>query len=251
MRNALLLAANSWRESLRTRFFMISAVFSGVLLYVSLLFGLLAVDQELRVLLDFGLAFIELVGLAGALYGATTMVLRELETKTIYLVLTRPVSRGEYLAGRFAGLMLSTAVSLSLMCAFHLAILFWKGWHWQAAYALAVLGVYLKILITASLAFFLALFSSSVLTAGVFSAILWTLGHFLPEIRHLIQEGAPPAAMLPLTLLSKVVPDLQFFNLRDRLGAAAAPLAGWLGYAAAYSLVWLGLSGVLMRRKEF
>ncbi len=249
MRNALLLAANSWRENLRTRFFLLSALFAGVMLYVSLLFGLLAVDQELRVLLDFGLAFIELVGLAGALYGATTMVLRELETKTIYLVLTRPVTRGQYLAGRFAGLMLSTAVSLALMCALHLAILFWKGWLWQGTYALAMLGAYLKILITASLAFFLALFSSSVLTAGVFAAVLWTLGHFLPEIRHLIREGAPPAAMLPLTLLSKVVPDLQLFNLRDRLGTA--PVALWLAYAAAYSLVWLGLSRLLMRRKEF
>ena len=255
MRRIGILALNSWEENLRSRFFLLCAAFGVVTLYVSMLLGLLAADQEKRVLLDFGLGFIELMGLAGALYGASTGLLRELETKTIYLILTRPVSRTEFLLGRFAGLMLSVAASMGLMAAVHLTILLFKGWHWSNAYLGALLGAYLKVLITAALATFLALFSTSVLTALSIALILWTLGHFLPELRFMIAWGAPHPAMVPLRALAAVIPDLQLLNLRDRIGPATispreAGLLARLAYAGAYSAVWLALAGLLLRRKE-
>ncbi|HAM35869.1 MAG TPA: hypothetical protein DEB40_08480 [Elusimicrobia bacterium] len=256
MRNIAILALTGWRENLRSRFYLLTLAFAGFFLYASLILGVLAVEQELRVLLDFGLGFIELVGLAGAIHGATTMILREMDTKTIYLILARPVRRGEYLLGRFLGLMLSVLASMLLMAAFHLAILWFKGWRGPEPYALALLGAYLKVLVTAALATFLALFSSSVLAAGVISGVLWTLGHFLPEIRFLISHGAGRAAVAPLTFLSWVVPDLQLYNLRDRVTATAlsAPEAAlwWWGlYAALYAAAWLSLAWMLLRRKEF
>lgn len=254
MRAALILAANAWRENLRSRFFQLTAVFGAVVLYVSLLLGLLAADQELRVLLDFGLSFIELLGLAGAVYGAATTILREIETKTIYLILTRPVARGQYLAGRFAGLMLSVLASMALMALVHLTILFAKGWSWEWSYLAALAGAYLKVLITAALATFLALFSSSALTALSITAILWTLGHFLPEIRFMIRWGSASPSMAPLQALSYIVPDLQLFNLRDSTtpgGPGPVPWLAWLGYSAAYAGVWLALARRLLAKKEF
>ncbi len=249
MKNVLLLALTGWRENLRSRFFLLSVAFAGVFLYMSLLLGVLAVEQEVRVLYDFGLGFIELMGLAGALYGAVTIILHEMETKTIYLILTRPVSRGEYLLGRFLGLMLSVLASMVLMAVFHLAILAAKGWRWTDPYALAFLGAYLKVFVTSALATFLAVFSSSALTAGVLAAVGWTLGHFLPEIRFLVQRASVLAAA-PLAALSWIVPDLQLYNLRDR-AALEAPLWWWFAYAALYSAVWLVLGRSLFRRKEF
>lgn len=251
MRIIAILAWNSWQDNLRSRFYAISIIFGVVVLYISLLLGILAADQELRVLLDFGLSFIELMGLAGAVYGATTVILREIETKTIYLILTRPVSRSQYLAGRFLGLMLSALVSMGLMACLHLSILFFKGWTWHSHYLWAFAGAFLKVLITTALALFLAIFSSSVLTAIMLTAILWTLGHFLPEIRYVTLRGIP--SLWPLAGLSYILPDFQLFNLRDRLGAASRELSvlTWGAYASAYSLVWLLLAGFWLRKKEF
>ncbi|MDD5629565.1 MAG: ABC transporter permease subunit, partial [Elusimicrobia bacterium] len=200
--------------------------------------------------------FIELMGLAGALYGSATIVLREMEAKTVYLILTRPVGRGEYLLGRFLGLMLSVLTSMVLMSAFHLCVLWAKGWRGPEPYAAAFLGSYLKVLVAAALTTFLAIFSSAALTAGVISCIAWTLGHFLPEIRFLVTHGASRIAVVPLFALSYVVPDLQLLNLRDRVSAAslAGPEAGlaWaLVYAVLYAAVWLSLAWALLRRKEF
>ncbi len=256
LRNVWILASNSLQENWRSRFYLLSVAFGVLFLYMSLLLGLLAQEQEVRVLLDFGLALIELIGLAGGLYAAATVFLREMETKTIYLILTRPVSRGEYLLGRYLGLLLSVASSMLLMAAMHVVILVWKGWHPTPLYAVALFGAFVKVAITSALGAFLALFSSSVLTALGIAGILWTLGHFLPEMRFMIAWGAPHAAIAPLTWLTYVVPDLQIFNVRDRLASTAfspRELKVWaqLAYAVVYSGVWLVLGRVWLAKKEF
>jgi ABC-type transport system involved in multi-copper enzyme maturation permease subunit len=254
MNNVWILARNSWQENVRGKFFALSLVFAALILYISVLLGALAADQETRVLYDFGLSFIELMGLAGALYGATTVIMRELETKTIYMILTRPVSRGQYLMGRFLGLALSAAAAMAAMAAFHLVLLFAKGWKWDNAYLLGFVGAYLKVLVTAALAAALTLFSSSVLTALSITLILWTLGHFLPELRYMMAWGPSQWAIVPLRALSVVIPDLQLLNFRDQLAAEASrrpPV--WLAvvYAPAYAAIWLAVARALLKKKEF
>ncbi|MBI5208853.1 MAG: hypothetical protein HY927_02640 [Elusimicrobia bacterium] len=254
----IVLALNHWQENLRNRFFILALVFSGAVLYLSMLMGLLATDQEVRVLLDFGLSFIELLGLAGAVYAASTVLLREMETKTVYMVLTRPVRRSHYVLGRFAGIMLSAGAAMLIMSAAHLMILMLKGWAWTPLYLWALLGAFLKVLVTASLALFLALFSTSVLSSLTITMVLWSLGHFLPEIRLMARRYGHDSSLLmaPLNAISWVIPDLQLFNLRDRLDvpahlAVSVPVGSWILYAAAYCAVWLTLSALLFRRKEF
>lgn len=249
LRTAGIVAWNTFQDNLRSRYYLICLVFGGVILYISLVLGLLAADQEVRVVLDFGLSLIELLGLAAAVYGAATTIIREMETKTIYLILTRPVSRAQYLLGRYLGLMLSTAAIMLVMAALHLSILFWKGWTWSPLYLSSLLASFLKLAVTAALTMFLALASSSVLTGLVIALILWTLGHFLPEIRFMIRWSAR-GVVAPLNVLSYVIPDLQLLNLRD-VWARPVALAKPIGYAVLYAAVWVSLASWRLRRKEF
>lgn len=252
MRTTAALAWNTFQESLRSRYWLLCLVFAAVLLYVSLLLGLLAADQEVRVVLDFGLSLIELMALAAAAYGAATTLLREIETKTVYLILTRPVGRGRYLLGRFAGLALSTTASVLIMACVHLTVLALKKGLPVPHYAAAILAILLKVLMAAALTLFLALFSSSVLTAVVIALIVWSLGHVLPEIRFMIKwnAGTHGLTMAPLMALSYLIPDLQLLNLRDRL-SSGAPLLGPAAYALAYAAGWLSMAVWRLRRREF
>ncbi|MBI5622659.1 MAG: ABC transporter permease subunit [Elusimicrobia bacterium] len=258
MRAVLLLALNSWVENLRNRFFGLVLAFAGTVLYLSMLLGLLASDQEVRVLLDFGLGFIELMGLVGAVYGASTVVLREMESKTVYMILTRPVERSSYLLGRYLGLMLSVGGAMLIMAGAHVFMLVLKGWAFRPDYCWAFLGAFLKVLVTGSLALFLALSTTSALSALSITMIIWSLGHFLPEIRLMVRRFGSDSTLLmaPLQAVSWVIPDLQLFNLRDRLDlpaglAQCVPVGSWLVYAAGYCCVWLVLSSALFKRKEF
>ena len=254
MERIAILAVSGLRVQWRNRAWQVAMLFAGVMLYFSVLLGILAADQELRALMDFGLSFIELMALAAAIFGAATGFLREMETKSIYLILSRPVSRLEYLVGRYLGLVLSMLAAVAMMAAAHLLLLGLRGWAFRAEYLLALYGIALKVAVAAALATFFALFSTSALSALVITGILWTLGHFTAEMSFLAARGGFSA--VPLAAMIQVVPHLQLFNFRDRLdlpatAAAVAPMGFATAYAAVYCACCLALSYALIRRKDF
>lgn len=254
MRNAGLLAANTWRELTRTRFIPLIVLFGGVLIYLGMLLGVLAGDVETRVLLDVGMAVIELMTCSAVAYCAATGLLQEMEQKTLYLILSRPVGRPAYLLGRFLGAFAAAATAAGAMTGALAVLLAFKGGLAAGPLLLAFWGVLLKAFVTAGAATFLALISTSVLSAMTMTGIVWVLGHFVGEIRFLAQRTSSASAvlLLPVTWL---LPNFSLLNYRDRLhipgGAFAEPLLSGFLYAVLYAAVCMGLTAAVFRRKEF
>jgi len=243
-------ALNAFVESVRNRFFTLFAVFAFTAIYASVLAGVMAVDQEARVLADFGLALMELTALAYALFNASSVLLKEAETKTIYLVFSRPVPRAAYLAGKISGSLLTSALMLAVMGTMHLLLLRFRGFAVPPCYAWALAGSLLKLAVITSFAFFVSLFSTSVVSTLVISGIFWTAGHFVVETRFLAERSAGAGAAA-LKAAVWVIPNLQLFNARDAAGAACA-----LGPAAFFSAAaWVAGSYLaalwLISGKEF
>ena len=250
MNNILLVRAvafNSFSENVRNRLFTLFAVFAFTAVYASVLAGVMAVDQEARVLADFGLALIELTVLAYSLFGASSALLKEAETKTIYLVFSRPVPRWAYLAGKLAGTLLTAGLMLLIMGAMHLSLLAFRGFGLPELYAWALAGTFLKLAVIVSFAFFVSLFSTSAVSTLVISSIMWTLGHFAAETSFLA-EKSPGLKGAALQLFLWLIPNLQLFNARDAAGAlgpaAFLHAAAWIA-ASCLAALWL------LSRKEF
>ena len=240
-------AAASVRDNVRNRFFTLFAVFAFAAVYASVLAGVMAVDQEGRVLADFGLTLIELTVLAYALFNASSVLLREAETKTIYLVFSRPVPRWAYLAGKLAGSLATSAVMLALMGALHLLLLRLRGFPPPPYYFWALCGSLLKLSVITSLALFVSLFSTSAVSTLVISGIVWTAGHFSAETGFLASHSSGPgAAALKAALL--LIPNFQLFNVRD--AAAALPAAAF-GAAALWTAGACLAASWLLSGKEF
>ncbi len=243
-------ALDSFLSGTRDKLFTLFSVFAFTAVYASVLAGVMAVDQEARVLSDMGLALMELTALAYALFSASTALLREAETKTIYLVFSRPVPRGLYLAGKLGGSLLTSALMLAVMAAMHLLLLRLRGFGVPDCYGWALAGSFLKLAVITSFALFVSLFSTSAVSTLVISGIMWTLGHFAPEARFLAEkaEGLRAAALKTALFL---VPNLQLLNARDASGSACALPAAALVPAVCWVLAcYLGALW-LLRRKEF
>ncbi len=250
LRLLLSVALNSFSENVRSRFFTMFAVFAFTAVYASVLAGVMAVDQEARLLADFGLLLTELTALAYLLFGASTALLKEAETKTIYLVFSRPVPRWAYLAGKICGSLLTAALMLAAMAAIHLSVLAFRGFGLPPGYAWVLAGTFLKLAVIVSFAYFVSLFSTSAVSTLVISSIMWTLGHFASEARFLAERAEGLKGAL-LGFFLYLIPNLQLFNARDAAGAAGAlppsvllPAAGWT-LASYLGGLWL------LSRKEF
>jgi ABC-type transport system involved in multi-copper enzyme maturation permease subunit len=245
LRLAWAVAAAAFAESARNRFFTLFTVFALAAIYASVLAGVMAVDQEARVLADFGLTLMELTALAYSLFYAATVLVKEAETKVIYLVFSRPVPRRTYIAGKLAGAMLTVALMLAVMGAMHLALLAFRGFGVPAGYGWALAGSFLKLAVITAIAMAVSLFSTSTVSAMVISGIIWTAGHFASETRFLAERshGAAGPALKALTWL---IPDLQLMGPRGGPLPGAAFLSAGCWLLAAYLV-----SLALVSRKEF
>ena len=165
-------------QNIRNRIYYILVIFAVVLIFVTALFSVLGGEQPTRIILDFGLTSIEFFALLLVIFSGVSLILEEIESKTIYLVLIRPIPKWYYVIGRYLGLLLSVYLSMILMYGMLILILFYKGWAWDINYVYAVLSSFLKIAIVGSLAVFFSLFSTSSMASLVFTFSIWILGHF-------------------------------------------------------------------------
>ncbi len=253
MKTLWTIARYTFLQQIRNRLYLVVALFAFLLLGASVLLGALAADQEIRVILDLGLATSELFGLVAALLGAVTLVLEEMETKTIYLILTRPLPRPLYLIGRFVGLVLAVWATLAAMALMHFLLLYLKGWETDPQVFIALPLMAMKIMVMTGLSILCSLAFSSAPTATVFSLLFWVLGHFGSELKFMA-EKAGGAAATAAAFFQALLPNLALLNLRDALEVSLAapwPLARAAAYAALYTSACLALASGFFSRREF
>lgn len=254
MTTVFAIARYTFIQQMRNRLHLVVVLFGLLLVAASLLFGAVAADQEVRVILDLGLATSEFFGLAMALFGAVSLVLEEMESKTIYLILTRPMPRAHYVLGRFIGLVLAVWAGVAVMEILHFGLLFFKGWSPEPLVFAALPLIALKIMVMTSLALLCSLTFTSAPTATVFTLFFWTLGHFREEILFLAKKSGQGATTMAVSALLAVLPNLNLLNLRDHLDVPGFPLAQTflaVGYAVLFTGAALALSTALFARKEF
>jgi ABC-type transport system involved in multi-copper enzyme maturation permease subunit len=252
-------------EQIRNRLYLVILFFGGVILTASLLLGALAPDHKVRVILDLGLIAIELFSLAAAVFGAVTLVLQEMESKTIYLILTRPVHRSVYVLGRYFGLVAAVVLTMMVMAMVHVLVMvsdpqsfkeFTYNQPFWSMYPVLILMSGAKMMICAAIAVFFSLFATSSVSALIFSGCFWIAGHFGPEINFLLKERVGSGKLfIASKAVLQILPNFQFLNFRDQYsipGFAGYSFISWaLLYTLGYSLVFLIASGLLFSRKEF
>jgi ABC-type transport system involved in multi-copper enzyme maturation permease subunit len=178
-----------------------------------------------------------------------------MESRTIYLVLTRPIPRWMYVMGRFLGLLSAVTASMALMGLFHLGVLLLKGWEPTPFFFLSFPFMFLKIAAMTALALFFSLFSTSSVSSVVFSLFFWVLGHFGTELEFLASKARSAAAGAGLKAFMFILPRFDLMNYRDLFEAPGVDGGALLLKAAVYALLYTGaclsLSLTLFSRKEF
>jgi ABC-type transport system involved in multi-copper enzyme maturation permease subunit len=244
----------TFKEHLRHRAWVSSALVGLALAAGSVAVAALGHAERGRLMLDLGLAANETVALAMCAFLSVHLVLQEIETRAVFLILSRPVPRWQYLVGRFLGTLGAVALGMAAMGALH--------WLLMSAFGGAPLGRYLaawacslgKVAVTGALALLLSLALTSEAAAMAFTLFLWALGHFSAETRFLADRSGSALMKSVLLAVSTAAPDFARLNYRD-LWHGAPPGAEWLAWAALYALAYcaacLALASQLFEQKEF
>lgn len=256
--NILTVARYTFIGTFRNRISWVLLLFGLLIMGASLLLGLLSQEQEMRMLLDLGLAAIEILSLLIAVFIMVNLILDEMKSRTIYLVLTRSLNRAEYLTGKFLGASSAVLVCVVLMTFIHLVILYFKGWHLKDGGILYFCSVFMsfeKIVLISALTVLFSLISSSEVVALVFAFFFWTLGHFSMELKFLAQQITNHYLKLLFKGIYILIPHFQYLNARDlwvavhdRFGSFV--IEGTL-YVSIYTAFAVFMATLAFRKKEF
>ena len=254
MSGAVAVARNTIREVVRQRMMIVLALFGVGLLAASQVLSPIALGEGKKVVTDFGLAGSSLLATLLAVVLGSTLLHKELERRTIYAVMAKPIRRGEFLLGKFLGLWSTAAALVVGMTAIVLILLATvygeRPWILLGSMALTIveLGV-----ITALVVFFSA-FTTPALTA-LFTAAAIVTGNFADDLLYFATQGASPFLAKTMQAVYWLVPHLTVFNARGQVVHGVAVEPERLLFATAYGLIYaaalLLAAGAIFERREF
>jgi ABC-type transport system involved in multi-copper enzyme maturation permease subunit len=236
------IAFNTFREAVRERVLYNLVLFALLMVSSALLFGGISIGVERLFLINLGLTSISLFGVLIAIFIGISLVFKEIEKRTLYTMLSRPVRRWEFIVGKFFGLGGTLLVNTLLMTLGFYAALFYlaRGFSVADAYLLVALYfIVLQFLMVTALALLFSTFSSPVLSA-VFAFALFLAGSFAEDLRAFAAMSDVATTRWLAIAAAYLVPNFSALNVISSV-AHGQPVAGALILAnTVYALLYTG-----------
>jgi ABC-type transport system involved in multi-copper enzyme maturation permease subunit len=246
-------AANTFRETVRERVLYNLVLFAILMTLSGLLLGQLSIRQDEKILIDIGLAAMDVFGTLIAIFIGVGLVSKEIERRSLYPLLAKPLSREEFYLGKFAGLVITLLVNVTAMTTGLYATLVATGRGVDLRLLAAIYPIFLGLVLVVALAMLFSTVTSSVL-ASVFTVGIVVAGRFSDVVRHM-REVLPGAPAWLADALYAVIPNFQNLDFKDRVAYGDPVPADVLGWVTVYALAYIGVvlvAGlVTFHRREF
>ena len=267
MRATAAIAVSVFRESVRDKVFYNLVLFAVLMMASSFLIGQLTAGQDVKIIKDLGLAATSIFGLFMSVFIGIGLVSKEVERRSIYSLLAKPIARYQLVLGKYCGLTLTLAANMAVMAVALYSVLAYMAWGvppearaaWDApaldpALLKAMALIFAELMLVTALALFFSTFSSPMLSAAL-TVGLYVVGHFSADLRNFQQVVDSPAAASFARGLYWVLPNLAQFDVKsDVVHGIHVPL-GYLAIAAAYAALYitmlLTLAALVFSRRDF
>lgn len=251
MNAAYTIAKNTFRETIRDRILYGILGFALLYLLLDLFFAKLALG-DISMVKNFGLAGIYVFGLMITIFLGSSIIYKEIESRTLYFILSKPVSRAQVIIGKFAGLLGAITLTMLFMALLYVGVIAYEGGTFDY---LGLLAIFLQLFEMGLFVALLIFFSSiaSPLTATISAAMLLFTGHLLGAmLANASQMGG--IALKFATIAYYLLPNLEKFNVRNlvthQVAVSGEVLLATVAYACVYAGVLLTLAIVCFKRRE-
>jgi len=261
------IAVSVFRESVRDKVLYNLVAFAVLLIGASYLLGQLTAGQDVKIIKDLGLAATALFGLFIAVFIGIGLVSKEVERRSVYSLLAKPVRRSQLVFGKYCGLVLTLAVNVTMMAVALYAVLAFMAWgadpvtvaSWDApaldpALLKAIVLILAELMLVTAIAVFFSTFSTPILSAAL-TVGFYIVGHFSTDLRNFQQVVDSPVAARLARGLYWVLPNLAQFDVKSAVVHGQTVTAGYLAIVVAYGLAYIGMllivSVAIFSRRDF
>lgn len=246
------LAANGFRQAVRDKVLYVLAAFCGLLILGSVIVSQLTVGERSRIVLDLGLSATALLTSLTAVVVSISQLAKEIERRTIDTILAKPVSRWEFLVGRFGGMALTLGAMVLTMGVLHSVVLLAVDGLRPDAWK-ALLLTWVEAVLVAAMAFFVSSFATTVPSLFITLGFV-VIGHTSWGLVLLARRVTWPAAQWLLRTGYVALPNLELLNVRAQVVWEVPIGWGYVLQAAAYGLAYSGflvtLAAAILSRRD-
>jgi ABC-type transport system involved in multi-copper enzyme maturation permease subunit len=260
-------AVNVFRESVRDRVPYNLVLFAVLLISSSYLLGQLTAGQDVKIVKDLGLSAVSVFGLFIAIFIGIGLVSKEVERRSIYALLSKPVSRPQFIAGKYIGLVLTLAVNVTVMVVALYIVLGYLSWQETAQFKAswdapgpdprlmkAVFLIFLELMLVTALAVFFSTFSTPMLSA-VLTFGLYVAGQFNADLKNFDKVVDSKTAIWLSRGAYHLLPDFSSFDVKTQVVHGLPVSSGYLASTTAYGLLYIAallLAGTfIFSRRDF
>jgi ABC-type transport system involved in multi-copper enzyme maturation permease subunit len=254
MHRIIAIAENTFKEALRQRILLLLIIFSILLIVISIFLEPFAIGESPKILRDIGLAVAPLFGVFVVIIIGSTLVYKDIDKRTIYTVITKPVKRSEIILGKFCGFTALIAILLCAMAIIQQIVIFIYEGVFDFTLLIAVPFSLLEIMVLLGILLLFSSFSSPALSA-LFGIIFFIMGHASPDLQAFATHVESPAVKFLAHIVYYILPNLENFNFRLEL-VHKLPLYGdQLFFSVCYGLIYtiflLYIAIIIFERREF
>lgn len=234
------IASNTFREAVRDRVLYNLIAFALLMSGAAVLIGQISIGIERLVVINLGLTAVSLFGIVIAIFIGIGLVSKEIERRTLYTILSRPVRRWELIAGKFLGLTGTLTVNTACMALGVFAALFYVSHKFQPSDAWVLVALYfiiLQFVIVTALALLFSSFSSPLLSA-VFAFSLFVIGSFAEDLRGFAAMSHGFQGLLA-TAVAYIVPNFSALNVITSVAHGQAVSGQLVLHNTAYALTYV------------
>jgi ABC-type transport system involved in multi-copper enzyme maturation permease subunit len=240
MRYVSVIAWNTFRENLRDRILYNLVIFAVLLIGLSVLLGGLTISEQSKIITDVGLAAVNLVGIVIAIFVGIGLVSKEIERRTVYTIMARPITRSHFIVGKYFGLTLTLLINVLVMATVFLGTLWMNRAPIHPSLLQAVQLIFVEVLLVTALALFFSTFSSSVLS-GLLTLALYAVGHMTADLKGLAERSQSEIVQAVMTGLYYVCPNLEMLNIKGPAAAGMTVALSYQALASAYGLLYAAM----------
>ena len=257
--NIFPLAFNTLKETIRDKILYTILLFAILMIGSGILLSYLSLGQENKIVLDLGLSSINIFGLIVTIFVGTSLLSKEIDKKTIYLLLSKPLRRLDFIFGKYLGLCLTLFIIVACMSIAYFGVSWYTSSSNMAflntvyASSLAIMLIYIELMLLIAVAIFFSTFSSPVLSA-MFTLSVYVMGHLSNDMISFGKLSQNASLETITRIVFYVLPDLERLNLKNLPLTETLPPEIWLSsvaYGLMYALALLCLSVIIFERREF
>lgn len=248
------IAINTFKEAVRNKILYSLIFFAFVMMLVSLVLDQATVGQRNKIIKDLGLGSINLFGVIIAIVVGINLVYKEIEKRTIYPLLAKPVKRSQFLVGKYLGILLTLAVETLLMSLF----LFLLVWFYEGTFdpylPIALFTIYVEISVISAVAIFFSTFSTPFLS-GMFTFSIYVIGHLTEYLKKFGADSGSAFLEGITRFFYYVLPNLERFNMKEAAVYHLPIESGKILLSVTYGLLYIAtvmlLSVLCFERRDF